>query len=93
MTKRPGTTKKISISLDADILTALKKRARRLHEGNLSAVIAELAADAALLEGMQALLDSLGGATLTDEDRARIDAEWAGTPLPTKRSRKGSRSP
>jgi hypothetical protein len=76
MSKRAGATEKISISVRSADLSALRRRAKRLHGGNLSAVIAELAADAALLEGMQDLVDRLGGPILTDEDREGLDREW-----------------
>ncbi len=95
MPKRAGDTVKVSISLHKDTVAALRKRAKRLYGGNLSAVVAELAEDARLLEGMDALIESLGGPSLTDEARARIDAEWAGRPAPVpekskKRKRKAA---
>lgn len=55
MTKRAWVTRKISVSLSSRDLAALKNRAERLYSGNVSAVIAELAADAALLQGMHEL--------------------------------------
>jgi hypothetical protein len=89
MPKRAGTTEKISISVRSSDLASLRKRAKRLYGGNVSAVIAELAADAALLEGMHDLVDRLGGLSLTDEDRENLDREWAGRALPShKPSRK-----
>lgn len=75
MQGRAGRTEKVSISIDREDLQALKRRAKRLYEGNLSAVVAELAQDAKLLEGMSDLVDFLGGPTLTDEDRKQIDRE------------------
>lgn len=87
MSKRAGVTEKVSISLNRDDLAALKKRAKRLHGGNVSAVIAELAADARQLEAMNELVDWLGGPDLTDEDRVRLDREMRGeSPSPTKKS-------
>jgi hypothetical protein len=77
MKSRAGVTEKISISIHRDDLKALKKRAKRLHGGNVSAVIAELAADARLLEGMNDLIDWLGGPSLTDAERKKIDRELA----------------
>jgi hypothetical protein len=77
MAARAGITEKISISLSRQDLASLKKRAKRLHGGNVSAVIAELAADAALLEGMHELVTWLGGPSLTDQERATMDREWA----------------
>ena len=72
MRKRAGVTEKISVSLDRDDLKALKKRAKRLYGGNVSAVIAELAGDARLLEGMHDLVGWLGGPSLTNEDRKEL---------------------
>ena len=80
VSKRPGITRKISISLRSSDLASLRRRAKRLYGGNVSAVIAELAADAALLEGMNDLVSQLGGPGLTDEDRERFDVEWARQP-------------
>ncbi|HSO33798.1 MAG TPA: hypothetical protein VLT33_14800 [Labilithrix sp.] len=89
MTKRAGNTEKISISLRQSDLASLRKRAKRLYGGNVSAVIAELAADAALLEGMHELVGRLGGPSLTDEDREELDRQWARqTSPPETRARK-----
>ena len=93
MSKRAGLTQKVSVSLSQSDLTALRKRAKRLHGGNLSATISELAADARLLEGMQELSDHLGGPSLTDADRAAIDAEWAGRSTPIRRTPSKRRAP
>jgi hypothetical protein len=88
MSKRVGATEKISISVRSSDLASLRKRAKRLYGGNVSAVIAELAADAALLEGMHELVDRLGGPSLTDEDRERLDREWAGRTRPVRNARR-----
>ena len=88
MKKRAGATAKISISLSRSDLAALKKRAKRLYAGNVSAVISELAADAALLEGMQELVNWLGGTSLTPLERKAIDREWSEQTRPPKRARK-----
>ena len=91
MSKRAGVTEKISISINREDLKALKRRAKRLHDGNVSAVIAELAADAKLLEGMNDLVDWLGGPSLTEEDRTSIDREQRGT-APAKRKSKANKA-
>ena len=89
MPKRAGATEKISISVRSSDLASLKRRAKRLYGGNVSAVIAELAADAALLEGMHDLVARLGGPSLTDDDRESLDREWARqAPRPSKSPRK-----
>jgi hypothetical protein len=88
MKKREGVTEKISVSLSRSDLASLKKRAKRLYAGNVSAVIAELAADAALLEGMHELVGWLGGPSLTDRERKELDREWSGP----KRARKNKKA-
>lgn len=92
MKKRAGVTEKISISLSRSDLASLKKRAKRLYAGNVSAVISELAADAALLEGMHELVNWLGGPSLTDRERKAIDREWAGQTHAPKRARKSKKA-
>jgi hypothetical protein len=89
MKKRAGVTQKISVSLSRSDLASLKKRAKRLYAGNVSAVIAELAADAALLEGMHELVGWLGGPSLTDRERKELDREWSG-PKRARKSRKAA---
>ncbi|HEX5101691.1 MAG TPA: hypothetical protein VFV94_19400 [Polyangiaceae bacterium] len=88
MSKRAGATAKISVSLCRSDLVALKRRAKRLYAGNVSAVISELAADAALLEGMHELVNWLGGPSLTDDERKEIDREWSPKARAPKRARK-----
>ena len=92
MKKREGVTEKISISLSRSALASLKKRAKRLYAGNVSAVISELAADAALLEGMHELVNWLGGPSLTDRERKAIDREWSGQTRAPKRARKNKKA-
>ena len=92
MKKREGVTEKISISLSRSDLASLKKRAKRLYAGNVSAVISELAADAALLEGMHELVGWLGGPSLTDRERRAIDREWSGQTRAPKRVRKNKKA-
>lgn len=69
---------KTSISIDDADLAWLKKRAKRLHGGNLSAAMAEGTEILRHLERMGALLDRLGAPKLTDADRAEIDRELHG---------------
>lgn len=69
---------KVSVSIGEEDLKILKRRAKRLYDGNLSAVIHELAQKAKRQEAMERLIASMGGSSLTDEDRRAIDAEWSG---------------
>ena len=84
--KRAGTTEKVSVSLQRDLLKTLKRRAKRLYAGNLSAVLTEVAEAAARLEAQDDLIKHFGWGPLSDAERAEIDAEWYG--LPPKRKKK-----
>jgi hypothetical protein len=85
---RPGRTAKISISLDRRDLAVLRGRARRLFEGNLSAVIAEGVRRVREEEGREALLGWLGGAAkASPAQREAIRVEWRGTAARRQRSR------
>jgi hypothetical protein len=76
---RPGRTEKISVSIDRSDLLALRRRAKKLYGGNLSAAIAEAARRIREEEGREALVAWLGdSAATTPEERAAIRAEWRG---------------
>jgi hypothetical protein len=55
MARRPGRTVKLSISLDASELALLRKRAKRVSGGNVSAAIADLLQRAREAEGREEL--------------------------------------
>ncbi len=78
--KRAGKTVKVSVSLDKRDLTALKKEARESFDGNLSAAFAEAARWIRQRAARRKLIEMLGGATLTPEAAAAIDAEQRGGP-------------
>ena len=84
--KRAGTTEKVSVSLQRDLLKTLKRRAKRLYSGNLSAVLTEVAEAAARLEAQDDLIKHFGWEPLSDADRAEIDAEWY-APSPRKKKK------
>lgn len=89
MQRRAGTTVKVSVSLHRDDVAALKRRARESYGGNLSAAFSEAAKWIRQREARQRLIDKLGGATLTAESAAAIDAEQAGGPrFEPKKSRR-----
>ncbi|HWL85967.1 MAG TPA: hypothetical protein VNO21_09205 [Polyangiaceae bacterium] len=69
---------KISVSVAEEDLVILRRRAKRLYGGNMSLVIREMAQKTKKQEAMEKLIASLGGPSLTDEDRRAIDAEWLG---------------
>ena len=89
MAKRAGATEKISVSVRRDDLAILKKRAKRLHDGNLSAVIAEIIERAKEQEALNDLLDWLGGpAPMTETEARLVDRELLGDPRPTPKRRR-----
>ena len=87
---RPGRTRSISVSLDEATYDALKKRAARLHGGNLSAVIIEMGAAAKRLEAMASFAAWAGFAPLTDEEREEVDREWRPVAPRKKRGRRAA---
>jgi hypothetical protein len=89
MAKRPGVTKKVSLSVREDDLRLLKRRADRVYGGNVSAVFAELIARVRREEALRKAFAWYGKAiVLTDEDRARIDEEIFGDAAPRRRRKR-----
>jgi hypothetical protein len=87
---RAGSTQKISISLGLDDLTVLRRRARKLYGGNLSAAVAEGALRLREQEGREQLVQWLGRAgDASAAERNALRAEWQGEvrPAPGKRRR------
>ncbi|MEW5852232.1 MAG: hypothetical protein AB2A00_25810 [Myxococcota bacterium] len=67
---------KVSVSLDAEDLKWLRRRARRSGR-TLSAVFSEAARLMRQVEAREELVRELGDAArLTDAERTAIDAEW-----------------
>lgn len=83
---RAGRTKTTSFSLDEATLKNLKALAARRHKGNVSALLAELAAREAKFAAAEALFEKYGVPPLTEAAIARIEAEWQGA-APAKRKR------
>jgi hypothetical protein len=80
-TARVGRTEKISVSLERADLKALRRRAKRLYGGNVSAAIAEGARRIREEEGRDELVAWLGDSTkTTPHERDAIRAEWGGDP-------------
>ena len=74
---RPGKTEKISVSLGTAELAALRRRAKRLYGGNLSAAVAEGIRRIHEEEGREALVAWLGQAgEASAAERERLRAEW-----------------
>lgn len=75
--RRAGRTDKVSISFERSDLMLLRKRARRLYGGDLSAVVAEGVRRIRDDEWREALVAWLGDlASTTPEQRESIRAEW-----------------
>ncbi len=68
-------TRKISVSVSKADLATLASRARRVHRGNVSAVIHEMLVELRRQEAVDALVDQLHGARVTDADVEAIRAE------------------
>ena len=83
---RAGKTKTTSFSLDAATLQNLKALAARRHNGNVSALLAELAAREAKFAAAEAFFETYGVPPLTDDAIERIEAEWRGESAPRKKS-------
>jgi hypothetical protein len=84
---RAGRTKTTSFSLDATTLKNLKALAARRHKGNVSALLAELAAREAKFVAAEAFFEKYGVPPLTDDAIDRIEAEWRGD-APAKKARR-----
>ena len=79
MTKRAGVTRKVSLSVNSADLAMLKKRAKRLHGGNVSAVFADLIAEIKRREAWERAVAWYGEAiVLSDAERETIDRELLG---------------
>jgi hypothetical protein len=81
-----GRTKTTSFSLDDATLQNLKALAARRHNGNLSALLAEVATREAKFAAAEAYFEKYGIPPLTSEAIERIEAEWQRGP-PTKKRR------
>jgi hypothetical protein len=76
MAKRAGVTSKVSLSVHSEDLKMLKRRAKRLYGGNVSAVFAELIATIKRQEAWGKAVAWYGKPiVLSDDDRESIDRE------------------
>ena len=90
---RPGETRTTSFSLDDATRKNLKALAARRHDGNVSALIAELAAREVKLAAAEAFFEKYDVPPLSDEDVSRIEAEWCGESPAGAEARKAKRRP
>ena len=80
--KRQGKTEKLSISLDVRDARYVRALAKRVHGGNVSAVVADGIDRIREEEGREALSQWLGEGRppLTEREKDEIRAEWRGKP-------------
>jgi hypothetical protein len=89
---RAERTRKTRFSLDDLTLKNLKALAARRHKGNVSALLAELAAREAKFAAAEAYFDKYGIPPLSAAAIERIEAEWRGGRAP-KKTRRSAASP
>lgn len=73
--RRAGATETVGVSLDAETKRTLKALAAVRHQGNVSALIAEMTEAAVRQAAFERAWQWYGGPSLTDAARQRIDAE------------------
>lgn len=88
--RRREPTGKVSITVGAEDLKLLRARAKRLHDGNLSAAVADGVRWLREEEATVRLLERLGAPPLSDGRYREILAEWQTEKPPKKRARKQS---
>jgi hypothetical protein len=85
MAKRAGVTQKVSLAVNREDLAVIKKRAKRLHGGNVSAVFADLIAEIKRREAWDRALAWYGEPIhLSPAERETIDRELLGGARPKK---------
>jgi hypothetical protein len=80
---------KLSISVSRDDLRAIRDRAKRMHRGNVSAVIHEMVDHLRRAEALDVLIAELGGGSATDAELSELRSEVAGVRQPRRRSKTG----
>jgi hypothetical protein len=87
---RPGRTKTTSFSLDEATLKNLKALAARRHKGNVSALLAEIAAREAKFAAAEALFEKYSVPPLDDRAIERIEADWQTGARPKRKRRRAA---
>jgi hypothetical protein len=78
---------KVSVTIDASDLTWLRRRAKQVHGGNLSAAVAEAARTLRKQEALRSFLDKEGVPRLSAEELAAVQDEWRPTARRPKKRR------
>jgi hypothetical protein len=90
--RRAGASETVGVSLDPETKRNLKALADERYQGNVSAMITEMTADAVRRAAFERAWSWYGGPEPTDAERKAIDAELAeGWSLARKRARKRPR--
>jgi len=77
MRKRPGGTTHLSISLSTEEAKILRRRAKRVYDGNVSRVVSDAIRYIAYEEGRDALIVSFGGkGKPTPAEATQLDHAW-----------------
>ena len=77
MKKRPGGTTHLSISLPTDEARLLRRRAKRIYDGNVSRVVSDAIRYIAYEEGRDALIASFDGKGMpTPAEANQLDRAW-----------------
>jgi hypothetical protein len=77
MKKRPGGTTHLSISLPTREAAILRRRAKRVYDGNVSRVVSDAVQYISYEEGRDALIASFGKrGKPTPAEAAKLDVAW-----------------
>jgi len=90
MTRRPGKTATLSISVDAETQRILKQEAKRSYAGNVSALVSAIAKEAKRQSALDWLLQRSGTPPMTNAERDALLAEIDGRSAKKKRGRKAA---
>lgn len=70
-------SRKISVSVSAEDLAVLSARAKRMHRGNLSAVVHDMVVALKREQALDELLGELGADRVTEADKQKLREEIA----------------
>ena len=88
-TRRPHgiRSRKISVSVSEEDLRVLSARAKRMHHGNISAVVHEMVAALKREQALDELLEMLGGERVTEGEMQKLRNEIAAAPAGRRKGR------
>jgi hypothetical protein len=88
-TRRPHgiRSRKISVSVSEEDLAVLSARARRMHRGNLSAVVHDMVVALKREQALDELLGMLGGDRVTETEMLKLRQEIAAAKPGARRRR------